>query len=76
VLQNTKASSKPSELKITDLRTAVVTGVPFTVPLLRIDTNQGIPGSGEVHDGTWKIYALALKIRILGESPCDIDRIF
>jgi hypothetical protein len=76
VLQNTKTNSKLSELKITDLRTAVVTGEPFTVPLLRIDTNQGISGSGEVRDGTCKIYALARKIRILGENPCDIDRIF
>jgi hypothetical protein len=69
VLQNTKTNSKPSELKIADLRTAVVAGNPFTVPLLRIDSNQGISGSGEVRDGTCKIYALALKIRILGEIP-------
>lgn len=76
MLQNTITSSKPSELKITDLRTAVVAGEPFTVPLLRIDTNQGISDSGEVRDGTCKIYALAPKIRSLGENPCDIDRIF
>ena len=45
-------------------------------PIIRIDTNQGIYGLGEVRDGASKNYALMLKSRILGENPCDIDRIF
>jgi L-alanine-DL-glutamate epimerase-like enolase superfamily enzyme len=76
VLQNTKTNSKPSDLKITDLRVAVIARAPFTVPILRIDTNQGISGYGEVRDGSSKTYALMLKSRILGENPCNIDRIF
>ena len=76
VLQNTNTNSKPSDLKITDLRTATIGGAPFTVPILRIDTNQGISGYGEVRDGASKTYALLLKSRILGENPCNIDRIF
>jgi L-alanine-DL-glutamate epimerase-like enolase superfamily enzyme len=75
-LQNTKTNSKPSELKITDLRVAVIRGAPFTVPILRIDTNQGISGFGEVRDGASKAYALMLKSRILNENPCNIDKIF
>jgi len=45
-------------------------------PIVRIDTNQGISGYGEVRDGASKDYALMLKSRILGENPCNVDRIF
>jgi L-alanine-DL-glutamate epimerase-like enolase superfamily enzyme len=75
-VQNVNRNSKPSELKITDLRVAVVTKAPMTCPLIRIDTNQGISGLGEVRDGASKTYALMLKSRLLGENPCDVDRIF
>lgn len=44
--------------------------------LIRIDTNQGISGLGEVRDGGSPTYALMLKSRLLGENPCDIDRLF
>lgn len=66
----------PSELKITDLRVAVVGGAPMTCPLIRIDTNQGIYGLGEVRDGASKTYALMLKSRLLGENPLNVDRLF
>ncbi|HKW96295.1 MAG TPA: mandelate racemase/muconate lactonizing enzyme family protein [Bryobacteraceae bacterium] len=74
--QNVNRNSRPSDLKITDLRVAVVKGAPMTCPLIRIDTNQGIYGLGEVRDGASKTYALILKSRILGENPCDVDKIF
>ncbi len=74
--QNVNKSSKPSELKITDLRVATLRGVPFTSPLIRLDTNQGIYGLGEVRDGASKNYALMLKSRILGENPCNVDKVF
>jgi L-alanine-DL-glutamate epimerase-like enolase superfamily enzyme len=74
--QNTNTNSRPSELRITDLRTIVMRGVPFTSPIIRIDTNQGIYGLGEVRDGASKNYALELKSRILNENPCNIDRVF
>lgn len=63
-------------LQITDLRVAVVGKAPMTCPLIRIDTNQGIYGLGEVRDGASKTYALTLKSRLLGENPCDVDRLF
>ncbi len=75
-VQNVNPNSKPSELKITDLRVAVVARAPMTCPLIRIDTNQGIYGLGEVRDGASKNYALMLKSRLLGENPCNVDRIF
>lgn len=69
-------ASKPSDLKITDLRVATLAKAPMTCPVIRIDTNQGIYGLGEVRDGASKNYALMLKSRILGENPCSIDKIF
>jgi L-alanine-DL-glutamate epimerase-like enolase superfamily enzyme len=74
--QNVNTNSKPSDLKITDLRVAVVGKAPMTAPLIRIDTNQGIYGLGEVRDGASKTYALMLKSRLLGENPCNVDKIF
>lgn len=75
-LQNTKTASKPSDLRITDLRVAVVARAPMTCPIIRIDTNQGISGFGEVRDGASKNYALVLKSRLLGENPCNVDKVF
>jgi L-alanine-DL-glutamate epimerase-like enolase superfamily enzyme len=75
-VRNVNTNSKPSELRITDLRVAVIDRAPMTCPLIRIDTNQGIYGLGEVRDGASKTYALMLKSRIVGENPCDVDRIF
>lgn len=69
-----KASS-PSELKITDLRYCVTTVLGRTA-IIRIDTNQGIYGLGEVRDGADPRYALMLKSRILGENPCNVEKIF
>ena len=48
----------------------------MTCPIIRIDTNQGIYGLGEVRDGASKTYALMLKSRLLGENPCNVDKIF
>src|SRR6202171_5948887 len=75
-VQNTNTNSRPSDLKITDLRVAVVARAPMTCPLIRIDTNQGVYGLGEVRDGASKNYALALKSRILNENPLNIDKVF
>jgi L-alanine-DL-glutamate epimerase-like enolase superfamily enzyme len=76
VQSNVRRASEPSALKITDLRVAVVTGAPMTCPLIRVDTNQGLVGYGEVRDGASETYALLLKSRILGENPCNVDKIF
>lgn len=76
ITQNVNTNSRPSDLKITDIRIATITGAPMTASIIRIDTNQGIYGLGEVRDGASKTYALILKNRILGENPCNIDKIF
>jgi L-alanine-DL-glutamate epimerase-like enolase superfamily enzyme len=70
-------NSSPSALKITDLRVAtIVKPGPSPCPIIRIDTNQGVYGLGEVRDGASPTYALMLKSRILGENPLQVDRIF
>src|ERR1043166_9555164 len=74
--QNTNTNSKPSALKITDVRVAVLGRAPMTCPLIRIDTNQGIYGLGEVRDGASKNYTLVLKSKLLNENPCNVDKVF
>jgi len=68
-------ASAPSDFKITDLRYCVTTVLGRTA-IIRIDTNQGIYGLGEVRDGADPRYALMLKSRILGENPCNVEKIF
>ncbi len=50
MMQHTNTASRPSELKITDLRVATVARAPMRCPVIRIDTNQGIYGLGEVRE--------------------------
>ena len=70
---NVQRSSKPSELKITDMRYCVIQS---RRPVIRIDTNQGIYGLGEVRDGADWRYALMLKSRLLGHNPCNVEMLF
>lgn len=69
-------NSAPADLKITDMRYAVVMNGHARCPVIRIDTNQGIYGLGEVRDGASWRYALFLKSRILGMNPCNVEQIF
>ena len=70
-------NSRPSKLKITDLRVAtIVKPGPSPCPIIRIDTDQGVYGLGEVRDGASPTYALFLKSRLLGEDPLQLDKLF
>ena len=73
--QKVNRFSNPSDLKITDMRFCVIQNVGRT-PLIRIDTNQGIYGLGEVRDGADERFALMLKSRILGQNPCNVEMLF
>jgi L-alanine-DL-glutamate epimerase-like enolase superfamily enzyme len=68
-------NSRPSDLKITDMRLAVVAS-NYDYPILRIDTNQGVYGLGEVRDAGHKENALQFKSMLLGQNPCNVDMIF
>src|SRR5215475_13186514 len=70
-------NSTPSALKMTDLRVATVAKPgPSPCPIIRLDTNQGVYGMGEVRDGASATYALFLKSRVVGENPLQLDKIF
>ena len=66
--QKVRRYSAPSDLKITDMRYCVTTVLGRTA-IIRIDTNQGIYGLGEVRDGADERYALMLKSRITWTKP-------
>ena len=68
-------NSSPSDLKITDMRLAVVCS-NYDYPILRIDTNQGVYGIGEVRDAGHRENALQFKSMLLGQNPCNVDMIF
>ena len=66
--------SSPSTLKITDMRACTV-AANYDYPIIRIDTNQGVYGLGEVRDAGVKGIALILKAHLLGKNPLDIGAI-
>ncbi len=76
VLNNVNTFSNPADLRITDMRFTDITGAPMHCTLMKITTNQGLVGYGEVRDAATKTYALTLKRLILGENPCNVDKIF
>ncbi len=69
-------ASSPSDLKITDMRYIIPSTTVGRCPIIRIETNQGIYGLGEVRDGADVKYALFLKSRILGQNPCNVEFLF
>ncbi|MEP7239248.1 MAG: mandelate racemase/muconate lactonizing enzyme family protein [Devosia sp.] len=70
-----RTASQPSALKITDIRIATVKGHGL-YPILRIDTNQGVYGLGEVRDAAHPDTALRLKHMLVGQNPCNVDYLF
>ena len=69
---NVNTKSGPSALRITDMRIAH----SFRSMLIRLDTNQGISGYGEIRYDCSKAHGLMLKSRIIGMNPCNVAEIF
>jgi L-alanine-DL-glutamate epimerase-like enolase superfamily enzyme len=65
-------NSSPTDLKITDMRIAH----SERSMLIRLDTNQGISGYGEIRYDASKTRGLMLKSRIIGMNPCNVAEIF
>ena len=64
--------SAPSNLRITDMRACrIASGLDY--PIIRIDTNQGVYGLGEVRDAGVEGIALVLKPHLIGRNPLDIE---
>ncbi|MFC1561201.1 mandelate racemase/muconate lactonizing enzyme family protein [Candidatus Latescibacterota bacterium] len=68
VTAQVNTNSQPTDLKITDMRVASARG-----SVIRLDTNQGIHGYGE---GTGGKLALMLKNDLVGENPCNVEKLF
>lgn len=67
-------NSSPSDLKITDMR-ALTIAANYDYPIIRIDTNQGVYGLGEVRDAGGKDNALIFKGMLLGKNPMQAGQI-
>ena len=68
------SNSRPSDLKITDIRGATLAAI-YDFPIIKIYTNQGIIGLGEVRDAGWIAQALMLKPYLIGKDPLDIETV-
>ncbi|MEK7409728.1 MAG: mandelate racemase/muconate lactonizing enzyme family protein [Acidobacteriota bacterium] len=66
--------SAPSNLKITDMRSVLIAS-NYDYPIIRIDTNQGVYGLGEVRDAGREGTALVLKPHLIGRNPLTIEPI-
>ena len=67
-------NSAPSQLKITDMRSVLIAS-NYDYPVIRIDTNQGVYGLGEVRDAGREGTALVLKPHLMGRNPLSIEPI-
>ncbi|MBI1897598.1 MAG: mandelate racemase/muconate lactonizing enzyme family protein [Acidobacteria bacterium] len=72
--QTLNKNSAPSQLRITDMRSVLVAS-NYDYPIIRIDTNQGVYGLGEVRDAGREGTALVLKPHIKGRNPLQIEPI-
>ena len=68
-------ASEPSALKITDIRVATIKAQGIH-PILKIETNQGAYGLGEVRDGAHPDTAMRLKPLLIGQNPCNVEYLF
>lgn len=67
----------PKDLRITDLQYCEVYQMGYWQNyIIRIDTNYGISGYGEVRDGGDILYVQMLRRLLIGENPRNIDKIF
>ena len=72
ITADVNTNSSPTDLKITDMRIAH----SDRSMLMRLDTNQGICGYGEIRYDCSKAHGLILKSRIIGMNPCNVAEIF
>jgi len=66
--------SAPSDLRITDMRVVTIAS-NFDYTIVRLDTNQGVYGLGEIRDAAPRETVLNFKSFVLGRNPLDITSI-
>lgn len=67
--------SKPSDLRITDIRGCTVRAGGENYPIIKIYTNQDVYGLGEVRDSGRLSQALIYKSFLVGQDPMNIETI-
>lgn len=67
--------SRPSELRITDIRGCMVRAGGENYPIIKIYTNQDVYGLGEVRDSARLSQAFILKSYLVGQDPLNIEGI-
>jgi L-alanine-DL-glutamate epimerase-like enolase superfamily enzyme len=70
-----QSASRPSDLKITDIRGATVRAGGENYPIIKIYTNQDVYGLGEVRDSGRLSQALIYKSFLVGQDPLNIEGI-
>jgi len=69
-------NSYPSDLRITDVRACTIAGAErFIYPTIRIDTNQGVSGLGEIFVLGNVGQALVFKPYLVGKNPLEMEPI-
>ena len=76
LLNKVRTGGSPSALRITDMKLCKVDLPPWGCHILKLETNEGICGFGEVRDGASPMYLKMLKSRLVGENPCEVERLF
>ena len=66
--------SAPSDLKITDIRGLTIAS-NYDYPIIRIDTNQGVYGLGEIFCNDILNQAFILKSHLVGRNPLEIENV-
>jgi L-alanine-DL-glutamate epimerase-like enolase superfamily enzyme len=68
-------ASRPSKLKITDIRGCMVRAGGENYPIIKIYTNQDVFGLGEVRDSGRLSQAFIFKSFLVGQDPLDVEGI-
>jgi L-alanine-DL-glutamate epimerase-like enolase superfamily enzyme len=67
--------SRPTDLKITDIRGCMVRAGGENYPIIKIYTNQDVYGLGEVRDSARLSQAFMFKSFLIGQDPMNIEGI-
>ena len=68
-----ESASRPSNLRITDIRGCTVRAGGENYPIIKIYTNQDVYGLGEIRDSARLGQALVLKSFLVGRDPLNIE---
>jgi gluconate/galactonate dehydratase len=65
-----------NNIQITDILFSDIVDSPMHCILVKVKTNVGIEGYGEVRDGASRAYLQVLRSRLIGKNPLEVEKIF